>query len=641
MRTLIAGFAGCFLLWTAVAAAPPNPLEISAYGGLPAIDFMQLAPSGARLALVSVSGDVRSLVVKDLAGAVLFTGPLGAAKVRDIAWAGDDHLLVSASQTQRLDVSDDSQEFTHVIALNLTTKKLVTVFANREDIFSAVFGDYGTAEIGGRWYGFFGGVTLNKTRGFDASLSSKSYPDLYRVDLDTGRSELVDRARQRRDWVIDRSGAIVAYSEYDDKSGEWSLYAGAGGAPLFTSREPTHDIALAGAGRTSGTAIVDAATDEEWALATKAHAQLPVDGRIGSFIHDPVSGYLVGVVLEGDRRDQTFFDPVLQAKLGGLRKALGASASLISWSSDGKQVIALTDGGSDPGTYWLLNGKEAKALAYAYPGIPDANVGDAKAIEYHAADGLVIHAILTLPPGRDPRRLPLVVLPHGGPEGHDALGFDWWAQAFAGRGYAVLQPNFRGSDNYGKEFRDAGFGEWGHKMQTDISDGVAELARQGLVDPARACIVGGSYGGYAALAGVTVQHGLYRCAVSVAGLSDLNHMLNWETRLESGDARNPATRYWRQFMGVKKDGDPALRVISPAQLAAQADAPVLLIYGVDDTVVPIKQSQMMEQALKAAGKPVETVVLKGEDHWLSRGETRTAMLRAAVRFVEANNPPDR
>jgi dipeptidyl aminopeptidase/acylaminoacyl peptidase len=637
---LIAGLACWVVLWTTAAAAAPKPLEISAYGVLPAIDFMQLAPSGAKLALVSVSGDVRSLVVKDLAGAVLFSAPLGAAKVRDIAWAGDDHLLVSASQTQRLDVSDDSEEFTHVIALNLTTKKLITVFANREDVFSAVFGGYGTVEIGGHWYGFFGGVTLNKTRGFAASLNSRSFPDLYRVDLDTGRIELVDKARQPRDWVVDRSGAVIAYSEYDGKSGVWSLYAGAGGAALFTSREPTHDIALAGAGRTSGTAIVDTGTDEEWSPATKAHTHLPVDGGIGGFIHDPASGYLVGIVLEGDRRDQMFFDPALQAKLSGLRKALGASASLVSWSSNGKQVIALTDGGSDPGTYWLLNGKEAKALAYAYPSIPDANVGNAEAIEYHAGDGLAIHAILTLPPGRDARRLPLVVLPHGGPEGHDALGFDWWAQAFAGRGYAVLQPNFRGSDNYGKEFRDAGFGEWGRKMQTDISDGVADLARQGIIDPARVCVVGGSYGGYAALAGVTVQQGLYRCAVSVAGVSDLNYMLSWETRLQGADARNATTRYWRRFMGAKDDGDPALRALSPAQLAARADAPVLLIHGADDTVVPLKQSEMMEQALRKAGKPVEMVVLKSEDHWLSRGATRTAMLQAATRFVEANNPPD-
>src|SRR6202007_2715282 len=135
--------------------------------------------------------------------------------------------------------------------------------------------------------------------------------------------------------------------------------------------------------------------------------------------------------------------------------------------------------------------------------------------------------------GREAKGLPLVVMPHGGPEAHDRPGFDWWAQAFASRGYAVFQPNFRGSDGSGDAFRDAGFGQWGRKMQTDISDGVAELARRGIVDPKLVCIVGASYGGYAALAGVTLQHGLYRCAVSYAGVANMDSMQIYDT--DDGD----------------------------------------------------------------------------------------------------------
>ena len=238
LRSLFAGLAGCLLFWTSVAAAPPKPLEISAYGGLPAIDFMQLAPSGAKVAWVSVAGEARSLVVEDLAGKVILSAPLGTMRVRYIAWAGDEHLLVAASQTQHLDIASDKDEFFHVVALNLSTGTVITVFANREDIFSAVFGNYGSAEVNGRWYGFFGGVTLSKTHGFEASLNSESYADLYRVDLDTGRSELVEKARLPRDWVIDSAGSVVAYSEYERKSGSWRLYAGAGGPPMFTAISP-------------------------------------------------------------------------------------------------------------------------------------------------------------------------------------------------------------------------------------------------------------------------------------------------------------------------------------------------------------------------------------------------------------------
>jgi len=253
-------------------------------------------------------------------------------------------------------------------------------------------------------------------------------------------------------------------------------------------------------------------------------------------------------------------------------------------------------------------------------------------IDYVAADGLALHGVLTLPRGRAAGKLPLVVLPHGGPAARDHAEFDWWAQALASRGYAVFQPNFRGSTGYGPAFQIAGNGQWGTKMQTDISDGVAALAARGIIDPKRACIMGASYGGYAALAGVTLQQGLYRCAVSVAGVADLQLMKADE--LGVGPTRVQA-RNWATLIGARTD----LAAISPAMAAARADAPVLLIHGRDDTVVPYAQSTRMAGQLRAAGKPVELVTLKGEDHWLSRGATREAMLVAAVAFIEKHNPP--
>jgi dipeptidyl aminopeptidase/acylaminoacyl peptidase len=173
-------------------------------------------------------------------------------------------------------------------------------------------------------------------------------------------------------------------------------------------------------------------------------------------------------------------------------------------------------------------------------------------------------------------------------------------------------------------------------MQTDISDGVAELARKGVVDPKRACIVGASYGGYAALAGVTLQQGLYRCAVSYAGISDLNYFL--DTAIPGNDDRSATGRYLRRFTGAKSNDDPALAALSPSRLAARADAPILLIHGSDDSVVAINQSREMERSLKAAGKPVAFVLVKGEDHWLSRDATRKTVLAESVKFVETYNP---
>jgi dipeptidyl aminopeptidase/acylaminoacyl peptidase len=202
----------------------------------------------------------------------------------------------------------------------------------------------------------------------------------------------------------------------------------------------------------------------------------------------------------------------------------------------------------------------------------------------------------------------------------------------------VLQPNYRGSD-LSKKWIESGYGEWGRKMQTDLSDGLLYLAAQGIADPKRACIVGASYGGYAALAGVTIQSGIYRCAVAVAGVSDPAKMLRWVTRTEAvGD--QIGLRYWERFFAVSGPGDKRLDGISPLHHADQVTVPLMLIHGRDDTTVPYDQSEAIAKALKHAGKPVEFITLDKEDHYLSRGDTRLQMLRTSVEFLRKYNPPD-
>jgi dipeptidyl aminopeptidase/acylaminoacyl peptidase len=277
----------------------------------------------------------------------------------------------------------------------------------------------------------------------------------------------------------------------------------------------------------------------------------------------------------------------------------------------------------------------ATTVGKVYNGLD--NPLEVRRVTYAAADGLEIPGYLTLPSGREPRKLALVVMPHGGPAARDTSEFDWWSQALADQGYAVLRPNYRGS-TVTQQFLEAGYGQWGRKMQTDLSDGVRYLVKEGIVDAAKVCIVGASYGGYAALAGVTLDPDVYRCAVSVAGISDLSRMLRWESR-GGLDARDVA-RYWDRFWGVSGGWDPVLNTISPIKHLDNVRVPILLIHGRDDTVVPFEQSQIMFDALKEKKKDVELVMLKKEDHWLSRGETRLQMLEATVAFLRAHNPPD-
>lgn len=296
-------------------------------------------------------------------------------------------------------------------------------------------------------------------------------------------------------------------------------------------------------------------------------------------------------------------------------------------------MLFLVSGSSAAGDYYLLDRKRnvADRIAQSRPDIAPEDIGQVLTIEYKARDGLTIPAILTMPTNRQAANLPLIVMPHGGPESYDFVGFDWLAQFFASRGYLVLQPNFRGSTGFGVSFRDAGRGEWGGKMQDDITDGVNALIKSGRADPQRICIVGASYGGYAALAGGAFTPELYKCVAAIAPVADLPRMLIDE-RDEYG-ADHWLLDYWKDLIGDPKAERSKLERISPVNYAGKFTAPVLLIHGKDDLTVPISQSERMERALKSAGKEVEFIRLKGEDHHLSKSETRLATLQALDAFV--------
>ncbi|MEL6827440.1 MAG: alpha/beta fold hydrolase, partial [Pseudomonadota bacterium] len=219
---------------------------------------------------------------------------------------------------------------------------------------------------------------------------------------------------------------------------------------------------------------------------------------------------------------------------------------------------------------------------------------------------------------------------------YDRFDFDWMAQYFANRGYAVVQPNFRGSTGSGRAFEDAGRGEWGGKMQHDITDGVKALVSAKMIDPDRICIVGASYGGYAALAGAVFTPELYKCAIAIAPVSDLNKMLKDEKKDHGRD--HWVISYWEDIMAEGDARRAKLKSISPVNFAENVQAPVLLLHGDDDTVVPISQSTAMRRALDRADKDVELIKLKGEDHWLSVADTRMQTLEAMDAFIAEHLP---
>jgi dipeptidyl aminopeptidase/acylaminoacyl peptidase len=227
-------------------------------------------------------------------------------------------------------------------------------------------------------------------------------------------------------------------------------------------------------------------------------------------------------------------------------------------------------------------------------------------------------------------------MPHGGPEARDSYNYNFFVQYLTWRGYAVFQPNFRGSEGSGRSFAAAGYRQWGRLMQDDITDGVQHLVNSGAVDGERMCIVGASYGGYAALAGAALTPDLYKCAVSIAGDSDLIELLNIERREEGRGSW--AYAYWRRLIGDPSTDRDALIAVSPAHQAANVRIPVLLIHGEDDTVVAPEQSEIMRRALTRAGRPVQLITIEDAGHGWStwRREDRQRLLEETDRFLAAH-----
>jgi len=637
---------------TAQVAAPPAAYAVpplSTYGALPSLELVQLSPSGQRLAFITVMSEQRALAVVELAtNAVLGRLGIGEAKVRDLEWVGDERLLITTSTTRSLpEIGVSRRELFVGQIYDLNTQRVVQMLKPTANLFPVLMGP---ADVIG---GDTEAVVLVRAHSFESPRGL----DLYRVDPETGRArraEIMDRDVD--DYVLDPGGQSVARSQYDEQSRVWSLHLRQGGSFRETWRTtaPLDAPALIGLGMTGDSVIVAAdrpdlsregREDAEFFdvnLATGNWRPVRFEFDPTGLFFDPVSGRLIGASrMEDEGRRYLFADEAGAGMLAAIQQTFPDTwPSLVSVSDDLRSAVVFISGSGDSGSYRLIDLDTATVapVGRAYPTIPESAVGAITAISYTAADGLEIHGYLTTPPGRAARDLPLVVLAHGGPASRDINEFDWWAQALASRGYAVLQANFRGSTGYGDAFLEAGYGEWGRKMQTDLSDGVRALSERGIIDPQRVCIVGASYGGYAAMAGPMLDRGVYRCAVAVAGVSDLRRMVAYEA--ERGERRdNETVRYWSRFMGGDGPGDRSLDARSPARLAAQADAPILLIHGRDDTVVPINHSRVMAAALRRAGKPVELIELDGEDHWLSRSETRTRMLVETVRFLEANNPP--
>lgn len=644
---------GAALALSLSASAVAAPLE--AYGGLPSIESIEVSPDGSKLAVVMSTGEARMIGIKSLPEGPMERFAVGDAKIRRLDWVGSSDLIITTSQTSYIPgvIAPRSEHFLG-FRLNLTNNKMQPLLGG-----SLTRSGTGSnlrdknADIGMSLNTMAGPPEVRMLDGKPTVfLRGTTFPERYGVltifelDLKTNRPEVVEiGAVDTRGIVVGADGKALARSDYDDKTGKWSLrLRKSGGWALSRAVDAaTERPYLIGLGRDGESVLVGEPSETGLKLREVTHAGWgePLDvADADDMIFDPATRRLIGLfALVGDEGRYTFFDPADQAAWKSVQAAFkGDRVRLESWSTDRKTIVVFVDSKTEGPAYAIvdLKAKRATWLGGRYQKLMPEDISPMEPIRFKAKDGLELSGYLITPRGKDAKNLPLIVFPHGGPASRDTLGFDWWAQGMASRGYAVLQVNFRGSEGFGWEHLEAGFGQWGRKMQTDLSDGVRHLAAQGVIDPKRVCIVGASYGGYAAMAGATLDHGVYRCAVGVSGISDLNKFVSW-----SKDRNGlSAFRYWTRFMGAEENRAQVLAEISPLTHVAKIEIPVMLIHGRDDSVVPLEQSQILADALKKAGKPHELLVQKGEDHWLSQGDTRIETLTATMAFVEKHNPPN-
>ncbi len=635
-----------FLFAVPVQAQSQPPLD--AYGKLPGLEQVAISSSGRYYAMIATIGDTKQLVLTEGKTRIVRQIGLGDVKIRDVTWAGDEYVLLTTSKTEALGMgfTASKAEIGQILVLSVSGKKDDWVFRKKKSIANAVIGRYGVRKIDDRWHGYFGGFELERTNGSNDYFFDNNMEHLYRVDLANMSSKEIDiqgsGEHAYSDWLIDRTGNIATRLDFRSQSGEWKI-RNSQETTVGQGVQPRGGISLIALGA-AGTSVFF--SKREGVDDTTRIYEIPLAGGeaeerfdsddIDRWFIDHRTGLLLGYRRSSGKDDMVFFDPKLDRHATNIKRAFAdRNVRLEDWSQDFTKAIVSTNGNSDSGNWWIvdLDTLRAEQFGYAYPAVRSEDVGKISTFTYKAQDGLGLDGILTLPANGEGKNLPAIMLPHGGPSSQSRPEFHWWAQAFASRGYAVFQPNFRGSTNRDAAFRKAGEGEWGRKMQTDISDGMAALAERGIIDPRRVCIMGASYGGYAALAGVTLQQDKYRCAVSVAGVSDLSRMVRDDLRISGNN------RTLKRALQTEIGKGRALAEVSPAKFANRADAPILMIHGKDDTVVLYNQSTIMADALKDAGKPYNFVTLEGEDHWLSRSETRMLMLQSSMDFILRHNPP--
>ena len=484
--------------------------------------------------------------------------------------------------------------------------------------------------------------------------------DLYELHISTGEKRLLRKnTEQIAGWVFDNAGNLRLAERTNEVGDTEFLRIDPDGFKRIYSCSVLESCGVSG---------FDAANRSAWMMTNKGDLDLaeldrldPSSGATSRVESDPdnrvdLSGialsevdYRILFTTYEDRTPRRYFkDRAFEQEYRWLSAQLpGKQVNLESHSGDERLWIVTAYSDADPGSTYLWN-RAKKSLTLQYllrEELPREALSERKPYEFRSSDGLLISGYLTIPKGLPAKSLPLVVWPHGGPWARDAYGYHAFAQFLANRGYAVLQPNFRGSTGYGKKFLNAGNGEWGRKMQDDLTWGVKTLESDGTADPKRIGIGGGSYGGYATLAGVAFTPTIYAAAVAIVAPSNLITLLDaippyWEAGRRQ--------MYTRMADPTTPEGKALLVAESPLTRAQAIVTPLLVVQGKNDPRVNIRESDQIVAAVRDNGRPVQYLVAPDEGHGFARPINNLAMVTEMEEFYarylggrhQTDVPPD-
>lgn len=509
---------------------------------------------------------------------------------------------------------------------------------------------------------------------------------LRKVNVRNGEATIIESGeRNTFSWIVDSNATPVLRQEVIDggRGFAWSRRAPSGGRWIEVVRFRGEDgansgpnfegagAAPGGPGRvyvlarppgkdTSGIYIYDTATgqfveevgtnptfdvyDTDGATGRRVSTTLTEDGRVVAFCYWAHKWTC-------DTKDETF-----ARHWNGLNRAFGNTMNVRigSRSKAAGRWLVRVNGPQDLGSFYIYNlaSRSLDFVGGARPSVEPEQLPTQEVIQYTARDGTRLWGYLWVPPGaQNANNLPMIVLPHGGPESRDLYGRDPFAHWWAANGYLVFQPNYRGGGGSGRAFVEAGHKQWGQRMQQDMRDGAEHVVRSGKADRNRLCIAGWSYGGYATMAGSFIDGDFYKCAMAGAGVSDMVGMQRW-TR--SGDPRNRDTvegggdgaqsvsyQYWSQAMGDPSSDSDMMNRFSAYRNADKINMPLMLIHGDEDEIVPVEQSEIMADAMRRAGKTAELIILKDEGHqWAPMTvEGRRTVLVESLRFFQQHLGP--